>query len=291
MSGGQPGTSAGSGNAAQAEYWNSPAARAWADHHERMDRALTELLAALLERAAPRPGEHVLDIGCASGTTVIEFAARVGPGGRVLGADLSEHSVARARQRIAAAGLAQADVITADAAAHHFPPAAFDLVCSRLGVMFFADPTAAFANLRRALKPDGRLVMAVFRSAAENLFPNAPINAVRHLLPPIPVPGPEDPGPFSLADPARVHRILEGAGFRQVSLTPVDPTIRLAGPGGVAEAADFAVLFGPITRVLASLTSEQRVAVRQALETFFRDYDGPAGVTLSAANWIVEARA
>src|SRR5260370_1275777 len=89
-------------NAAQIEFWNSAASRAWADQHERMDRALAELTQSLLEFAAPQPGERVLDIGCGSGTTVIELAARVGSGGHVLGADVAQHSAARARERIAA---------------------------------------------------------------------------------------------------------------------------------------------------------------------------------------------
>jgi tRNA G46 methylase TrmB len=119
-------------NTAQIQFWNSPA-RAWADQHARMDRALSPLLEVLIAAAAPQPGERVLDIGCASGTTVLEWASRVGPSGYVLGADVAEASVARAHQRIAA--------------------------------------------------------------------------AARHLLPPIPTPGPDEPGPFSWADPARVHRI------------------------------------------------------------------------------------
>ena len=286
-----PGQQPSSSNAAQAEYWNGPNARAWAAHHERMDRALAGLLEALMERAAPRSGERVLDIGCGSGTSVLAAAARVGTDGYVLGADLAERSVARARERIAAAGLRQAEVIHADAAVHGFPAAHFDLVQSRLGIMFFADPTAAFANIRRALKPRARLALAVFRSGADDLFPNSMIAAVRHLLPPIPVPGPEEPGPFSWCDPARVHRILEGAGFRGVSLTPVDPVISLAGPGGAAEATEFATLFGPLTRILPSLPAEQQATVRATLEAFFQEHDGPQGITLSAQNWIVEARA
>jgi len=122
---------------AQAEYWNSPAARPWAEQHERQDRALASLATAALDLAAPQPGEHVLDIGCGSGTTVLELAARVGPRGRVLGADISEPSVTRARERIAAAGLRHAEVIGADVATHPFVAGSFDLAFSRLGVMFF----------------------------------------------------------------------------------------------------------------------------------------------------------
>jgi ubiquinone/menaquinone biosynthesis C-methylase UbiE len=195
-------------NAAQIEFWNSAATRAWADQYERMDRAVADLTKALLDMAAPQLGEHVLDIGCGSGTTVLELAARVGSGGHVLGADISDQSVARARQRIADTGLGHAEAIVADVSAHPFEPNSFELAFSRFGVMFFSDPRAAFANVRRAMKSGGRVALAVFRAAGENLWPNGPFEAVRHLLPPIPTTGPEEPGPFSWADPTRVHRNL-----------------------------------------------------------------------------------
>ena len=156
--------------------------------------------------------------------------------------------------------------------------------------MFFSDPVAVFANVRRAMKPSGRLTLAVFRPASETLWPNAPLEPVRHLLPPIPAPGPEEPGPFSWADPARVHRILEGAGFSEVSLTPVDPVIQLAGPAGEAEAADFVMAMGPLARVLPSLSTAQRESVRATLEFYFRGHATSQGVVLPAANWVVRAR-
>src|ERR1700724_4158614 len=124
-------------NAAQIEFWNSAASRAWADQYERMDRAVVDLTKVLRDMAAPQPGEHVLDIGCGSGTTVLELAARVGPGGHVLGADISNQSVTRARQRIADAGLRHAEVIVADVSAHPFDQYSFELAFSRFGVMFF----------------------------------------------------------------------------------------------------------------------------------------------------------
>src|SRR5260370_718115 len=146
-------------NAAQIEFWNSAASRAWAAEHERMDRALAELTQPLLGFAAPQSGERVLDIGCGSGTTVLELAARVGSGGHVLGADVAEHSVARARERIAAAGCTQAEVIVADVSTTLFPAASSALAFSRLGVMFFSDPTSAFTNVHRAMKPGTRITL------------------------------------------------------------------------------------------------------------------------------------
>ena len=140
---------AATGNAAQIEFWNSAATRAWADQYARMDRAVAALTKELLDLAAPQPGERVLDIGCGPGTTVLELAKRVGSGGHVLGADVSEASVARARARIATAGLQHADAIVADASAHPFGRDSLDLVFSRFGIMFFSDPVAAFANVRR----------------------------------------------------------------------------------------------------------------------------------------------
>ena len=276
---------------AQAAYWNSPASRAWADHHDRQDRALADLAEAALGRAAPQPGERVLDIGCGSGTTVLALAQRVGPTGHVQGADIAAPSVARARERIAAAGLQQAEVICAEVATHRFDPAVFDLVFSRLGVMFFEDPIAAFANVHRAMKPDGRLALAVFRPAGENPWPSAPMAAVRHLLPPAPPPSPDEPGMFSWGDRERAQRILETAGFRAISFTPADLELRIAGAGGAVEATEFALMFGPLTRVLPDLPTEQQEAVRSALEAFFQNHVTPRGVALPSAFWLVEARA
>jgi len=278
------------GNAAQIEFWNSAATRAWADQYARMDRAVAALTKELLDLAAPLLGERVLDIGCGPGTTVLELARRVGPGGHVLGADVSEASVARARERIAAAGLRQAEAIVADASVHPFAPDSFELAFSCFGIMFFSDPVATFENVRRAMRPGGRLALAVFRAASATLWPNAPLEAVRHLLPPIPTPGPEEPGPFSWADPARVHRILEGAGFSEVSLTPFDPEIQLAGPNGETEAADFVMVMGPLVRVLPSLSATERENVRATLEVYFRGHTTSQGVVLPAQIWVVRAR-
>ena len=281
----------GTPNAREVQYWNSAHTRAWADEYEVIDELFAGLTRVALDLAAPKPGERVIDIGCGSGTTVLELAARVGPSGYVLGADVSKPSVEKARERITAAGIHQAEVVLCDASTHEFPANGSDLVFSRFGVMFFADPVAAFANIRKAMKLDGRLALAVFRTLQENKWATAILAAVRHLLPPITPPGPEEPGQFSWGDPARVRRILEAAGFQDVSLTSHDPAMPLAGRGGAAEAASFMLRVGPVVRATSDASEEQRKEVRAALEAFFQNHEGPQGIVLQGAIWIVTARA
>jgi ubiquinone/menaquinone biosynthesis C-methylase UbiE len=282
---------AGSPNAREVEWWNSAQTRAWAEEHEAIDRLFAGLTQVALNLAAPQRGERVIDIGCGSGTTVLELASRVGPSGYVLGADVSKPSVEKARERIAAIGVGQAEIILCDVSTHIFPANSFDLVFSRFGVMFFAEPAATFTKIRKAMKPDGRLALAVFRTPQENKWATAPLAAVRHILPPITPPAPEEPGEFSWADAARVHRILESAGFQDVSLTPHDPVMPVAAPGGAAEAANFIFRVGPVVRAMSDASEQQRKEVRAALEAFFRSQEGPQGIVLQGAIWIVTARA
>ncbi|WP_158292100.1 class I SAM-dependent methyltransferase [Paracraurococcus ruber] len=276
--------------AQQHAFWNGPQTRAWSEKHDRIDGTLAAVLTLLLDTARPQPGEQVLDIGCGSGTSLLALAGAVGPGGRVLGADIAEASVATARRRLAEAGMPQASVILADAATHPFPAAGFDLLFSRFGVMFFGDPVAAFAHLRRALRPGGRLAMAAFRAPAENPWATLALGAVRHLVARPPPPGPEEPGQFAFADPDRVRRILDGAGFRGVALTPADPPMRLGATA--TEAAEGATSFGVLARALnaAGATDALRAEVRAALVAFYRGHEGSRGVVLPGGIWLITAR-
>ncbi|MBL6455209.1 methyltransferase domain-containing protein [Belnapia sp. T6] len=276
-------------NAPQAEFWNGPLTRAWARQHDRIDARFAPILDLLLARAAPRPGESVLDIGCGSGTSVLALAERVGSGGRVVGIDIAAESVAVAQRRIAAAGLRQAEVLLADAATHPFPPGSFDLLVSRFGVMFFEEPVAAFAHLRSALKPGARVALAAFRAGAENRWTSGAVAAVRDLISPPPPPGPEDPGQFAFADPARVERILRGAGFAEMALASEDVPMRLGADA--EEAAGFAMTLGQVSRALQDAPEDLREAVRARLLDFYRAAEGPDGVVMPAAIWLVSARA
>lgn len=277
----------------QQRYWNSPATAPWVTLQDRLDSFFAGLARAAIDAAAPAPGEHVIDVGCGCGATVLEIARRVGPEGRVEGIDISAPMLERARERAVMEGLAQVRLTLADATTHPLATGACDLVFSRLGVMFFGDPVAAFTNLHRALKPGGQLAMLCCRTAAENRFITTAVQVARPMLPPdaVPIPGPEAPGMFSLADPARVQRILGAAGFRDVALAPHDEGMRLAGPGGAAEAAAFSLAFGPLTRVMDETAPAQRQAILDAVADAYRRLEGPEGIVLAGAFWIVTARA
>jgi SAM-dependent methyltransferase len=277
-------------NSAQITYWNDTAAVTWTAFQERLDALFVPLTARALEAAAPVSGENVIDVGCGCGATVLALAERIGPGGQVLGLDVSEPMAARARERIAAAGLSNARVIVSDAATHNFADGGGDLLFSRFGVMFFADPAAAFANLRAAMRPGGRLLCAAWRPLADNPWFRVPMEAARAFLPPQPPADPDAPGPFAFANADRTQAILAAAGWRSVVLTRTDVPMQLAATGRIDQATEFATRVGGLARALADVDPETRARVRDVVAETLRNYDGPAGISLSGSVWLISAR-
>ena len=172
-----------SANAGQVAYWNGPIGQVWAREQEKRDRDHAPITEAAIVLAAPKAGEAVLDIGCGSGTTTLMLAERAGPNGLALGIDLSRPMLDVARRRAAAAN-SIAQFVEADATDFPFEQGRFDLAFSQFGVMFFADPTEALANVRRALKPAGRLIVACWRTPDEHLWSSIPEDAAKPHLPP-----------------------------------------------------------------------------------------------------------
>jgi SAM-dependent methyltransferase len=279
------------GNAAQVDYWNARAGETWTALQEALDALFAPLTRAALAAADPRPGEQVVDVGCGCGATILELAARVGPAGRVTGLDVSEPMAARARARIAAAGLSNAEVVVADASAHAFASPPVDLLFSRFGVMFFADPVAAFRHLRAATAPGGRLLFAAWRALAANPWFAVPLAAGAPLLPPEPPGDPQAPGPLAFADDGRVRTLLAQAGWSEIAITPTDAPMRFGAPGEVEAATDLALKVGPLARRLAEADADTRARVRAAVLAALARHDGPEGVVLGGAVWLVSARA
>lgn len=259
-------------------------AAAWAEVREPLELQLAPLGRPALDALAARPGEHVLDIGCGGGHTALDIARRVAPHGTVVGVDLSAAVLAFAQR--AAQGLERVRFIAADAQSYPFEPASFDAAFSRFGVMFFADPVAAFVNIRRSLRPQGRLAFVCWRRLEENPLDFLPLEAAAALLPPQPAPDPDAPGPFAFADACRVRHILERAGFREIAIAARDEKVGSGDLEAMLAVCSKVGALGKILRENPGLREAALPAVRAALAT----HDGPEGIRLNAATWIVTAR-
>lgn len=274
-------------NADQIEYWNGPGGQHWVARQEMQDRVLVSVSDILIDRAKPTAGARVVDVGCGCGASAFAFADKVGPGGHVLGIDISAPMLARARE------LAPADAplefALADATVHAFEPASFDLLVSRFGVMFFAQPAVSFANMRRALRPGGRVAFACWRTPRDNPWLMVPLQAAYKHVPKLPELGPEDPGPFSFASEERVRRILSEAGFSSLALERRDLSLDLAAGQGFDVAVKGAAEMGPASRALDGHPPETLAAatdsIRAALAPFLRDNT----VALGGSIWVVTA--
>lgn len=279
-------------NAYQVGDWNGQSGERWVANQARLDAMVAVFGQAAIEAAAPATGERVLDIGCGAGASSLALAARVGAGGHVLGVDISEPLIRRA------CALAPQDTAAlfqlADASSAELPEGAFDILFSRFGVMFFDDPAAAFAHMRRALKPGGRVAFVCWRGAAENDWVRLPLGALKGIVPPSALPDPEAPGPFSFGDRARVARILTAAGFTDIAIAPFDASVPF-GEGRTRDAAiDDAVKMtlevGPLSRALADQPDDIRARASAAVRAAFAGLPGERSVMINGAAWIVMAR-
>lgn len=272
-------------NIAQVDYWNTAAGQTWARYHDDLDRQLAPLGRAVLGELALKAGERVLDIGCGCGHTTLEIAAEVGPSGRAVGVDVSGPMLAVARERAAASGLPSIEFHEADASSLDLSAVPFDAMFSRFGVMFFADPVRAFANLARGLKANGRIGFVCWRPLAENAWMLKPLDAGRRFLPEQPPSDPTAPGPFAFADADRVRGILGAAGFDGISIRPFDARI---GGGTVDQALELALRVGPLGMALRE-NPECKDALSAAVREVMQAHLTPEGVLMPAAVWIVSA--
>ncbi|MGY1615452.1 class I SAM-dependent methyltransferase [Geodermatophilus sp. SYSU D00691] len=269
-------------NAGQLRAWDGAEGSYWARHAGVFERSTARYDDALFAAAGIGPGDRVLDVGCGTGSTTRE-AGRRAVSGAVLGVDLSAAMLAVARR--AAADLPHVAFLQADAQVHPFDEGSFDVAVSRTGAMFFADPVAAFANIGRALRPGGRLVLLVWQAVARNEWFRALTGALAAGRE-FPAPPPDAPHPFSLSDPARVHAVLTAAGFTGAGLTGLEEPEWL-GPDA-ATATDF--VLGLLGWLLDGLDAERRAQAEAALRRTVEEHTGPDGVEFGSAAWLVTAR-
>jgi SAM-dependent methyltransferase len=277
-------------NAEQIQYWNETAGPKWVALQSHLEGQIASFGRHAMERGRIGSDDSVLDVGCGCGGTTIEIGRRVGPSGTATGVDVSAVMLEHARGAARAAGLDNVRFEQADAQVHVFAPESVDVVYSRFGVMFFEDPVAAFGNLARALRPDGRLAFVCWRTLLENPWVTIPLSAVTRHLPLPPPPAPGAPGPFAFGDETRVRSIVEGAGFASVRVEPLDETLTVGGGRDLDAAVDFLLQIGPAAAALREAPPgagpRAASAVREALAAHLT----PDGVRLGGAAWIVTAR-
>jgi SAM-dependent methyltransferase len=273
-------------NAEQAEDWNGASGREFIEQRERHERMLGRLTARLLAAAQIHDGENVLDVGCGCGDTTI-LAARAAGRGHALGADLSRIQVAEARRLAAAAGVANARFEVADAQVHPFGAGTFDVVLSKFGVMFFDDPAAAFANLRKALRRGGRLAFVCWRARDENpLFTIGFAEAAAGFGLREPT---GSPAAFSLAGTGRVCALLSGAGFRDIEFAQVDEPMLIARDAD--DALEYERASPTAAEVLAGLSPAQAAELTRQVRERLVAYASPDGLVMPGAAWLVTAQA
>jgi SAM-dependent methyltransferase len=276
-------------NADQIAYWNGPGGQRWAERQAAQDILLAPVLEALIDRAELKAGERIIDIGCGSGATSIAFARKVGPSGHVFGIDVSAPMLTRARA--SAPKQWPVDFVLADATVYPFDPHSVDLLASRFGVMFFADPVLSFSNMHKALRPSGRLAFACWREPRENPWMMTPLQAVYKHAPKLPQQGPEDPGPFAFASEERVRRILGAAGFTDIAMEPRPLSLDIAIGRGLDAAVQGALQIGPAARALAEQPPDVVAAATQSIREALSPFVKGDTVPLPGAIWIVTARA
>ena len=276
-------------NATQIEFWNGETGRNWVTHDALMEAMLQPLGESVMDTLAPKPGEHVLDIGCGCGHTSLSLADRVGAEGSVTGIDISAPMLAIASHL--AAERSSIQFFEADAQTHAFEPERYDMVFSRFGVMFFEDPIAAFTNIRSAMRASARLAFCCWQPRAVNPFMTVPAIAALELLPAPPELPPRTPGPFAFEEADYVMEVLIHAGFESVAVTPLRKPLAFGCGLSLRDIVERLVQIGPIAQMVREAPNHLQQPVRnKVVDAVAPYYSEDTGMTLDGEFWQVTAR-
>lgn len=280
-------------NKDQAEFWNSAVGETWVTLQPRLDQLFKGVTAAILDAAKPSPGQHVLDIGCGAGDLSLAVA-QAGAPANVVALDISAPLLDHARLRFSANGSGIFETVLGDASTYPFAPHSFDLAVSRFGLMFFEDPAAGFAHLKRSLRPGARLAFAVWASLADNPWFTLPRQAAVAVLgdpdagapPPLPL----TPGPFQLADREELRGVLSSAGYTAINIDTRQ--IPLVNPCSLDEAVELSTTIGPVSRIMRDQQgSEADLAqIRARLSDLMAEFVTQDAVTIPTSIHIVTAQ-
>jgi len=275
-------------NAEQIADWNGVQGQRWVDQQALLDRMIDPFGQAALQAASARPGECVLDIGCGCGSSSLALARAVGPQGRVLGVDISRPMLDAARRLAATRPRLKISFAEADASSAALPTGQ-DLLYSRFGLMFFAEPVPALRHLRSALRAGGRCAFVCWRTPRDNPWAMTPLMAARQALGINPPPAdPLAPGPFAFADEQRLRGLVAEAGFADIQLQRIDAPIRLGAT--VREAAASSLQLGPASRLAREAGPAHAATIVAAIERALVPLAAADGsVTLAGSTWVLSA--
>jgi len=269
-------------------FWDQRAA-AWERRIDALNLFSDTYGTAALDSLAVQPGERIVDIGCGPGTTAVELAQRVGPGGEVIALDISEAMLAAAKRRAERANATNIRFLSTDLERETIDGGGLDGAFSRFGVMFFVDPVAAFSNVAGSLRPSGRLACSVWGPLGDNPWMFVPTLAAAGVLQAdLPLPGPDEPGPFSLADPGRIVSVLERAGFVNVDVSPVAGT-RIVTEAHADEEVRTLLEVGPAGEAFDAADERTRGAAVDAVISAIEPYREADGWSLAGSALVVTA--
>lgn len=274
------------------DFWNEILVPKFIRYKHILVDGLSHHSAAIFPSLPVSAGDHVLDVGCGFGDTAIMLAERVGPEGSVVGVDCCEAFLRYGRVDAASRGLSNLSFFEDDALFAPFEPE-YDFVFSRFGTMFFGNPVAGLRNMRRALKPGGRMTHIVWRTPADNPWLSMAKDVVLRYLP---APGKDartcGPGPFSMSDEPMVRRMMEIAGYEDITFTRVDAPVLIGRT--VRDAIDFQLALGPAGEVFreAGAVAEARrgeieIALAEAIRAQKKDVEG---IVMDSSSWVISGR-
>jgi SAM-dependent methyltransferase len=272
------------GNEDQARAWDGDEGEIWARYPDFFESSVRQHQARLMDAAAVTAEARVLDVGCGTGDSTMD-AARAAYRGAAVGIDLSARMLERARARAAEQQVTNVSFVQGDAQIHPFEPASFDVAISRTGAMFFADQTAAFTNLARALRPNGRLVLVSWQGPQRNEWFLSFVDALT-LGRGLPPPPPDAPSPFAHADPSRTAQILADAGFTDIRIDPLELPMRF----GATVDEGYEVLSRLLAWMTGQLAPDERANAFQRLRDTLTAHVTPDGVIYRSCAWLITAR-
>ncbi len=280
-------------NQQQKEMWNGRAGASWVRHNTLLEQLLAEPGRRCMDSLSLPAEARLLDVGCGCGNQTLEWASRLDSHSKITGVDISEPMLALAEElKVANQNTlnAMVEFVEGDASDSLFPNETFDAIYSRFGVMFFADPTAAFTALRATLKPEGQLGFVCWQSPALNPFFTAPMQAALSVLPAPPPAKPGAPGPFGLADKGVIQRVLADAGFTALKIEPLTLQLSVGASQSFDEIFEELIQIGPAAALIAESDPALKEPARAAVyERLFEFYSPDKGVSFDANFWLVNA--